>query len=437
MRYTSSLVAVVCIATSLRATEPPPGFTSLWNGKDLAGWHYMDTFDPRKLAGMIETDRNGHLAKWAAESVGHWSVDGDMIVNDGKGAYLTTDKDYGDIELLIEYKMAPRGDSGIYLRGCPQVQIWDKDDPGNIKNGSDKGSGGLWNNTRGKPGQEPLVLADKPMGEWNKFRIIQVGERVSVWLNDKLVVDHARLENYFEKDRRNPLPRTGPIQLQTHGGEIRWRNLYVREIGADEANTILRGKHADGYRRVFNGQDLAGWAGAADSYEVKDGAIVCRPKKGGTVYTDEQFGDFSARFEFRLPPGGNNGLAIRYPGDPTGKMDTAYNGMCEIQVLDDPHPMYEKLDPRQFNGSAYGMVAAQRGYLRPTGEWNFEEVTVKGPTIVVELNGTRILDCDLSKVTDYMGGRPHPGKDRTTGHFGFAGHNDPVAFRNIQIKPLK
>jgi hypothetical protein len=437
MRYTSSLVAIVCIASSLRATEPPAGFISLWNGKDLAGWHYMDTLDPRKLAAMSEADRASQLAKWAKESDGHWSIDGDTIVNDGKGAYLTTDKDYGDIELLIEYKMAPRGDSGIYLRGCPQVQIWDKDDPGNVKNGSDKGSGGLWNNTRGKPGQEPLVLADKPMGEWNKFRIIQVGERVSVWLNDKLVVDHARLENYFEKDRRNPLPRTGPIQLQTHGGEIRWRNLFVREIGADEANTILRGKHADGYRRVFNGQDLTGWAGAVDSYEVKDAAIVCRPKKGGTVYTNDQFGDFAARFDFRLPPGGNNGLAIRYPGDPSGKMDTAYNGMCEIQVLDDPHPMYEKLDPRQFNGSAYGMVAAKRGYLRPTGDWNFEEVTVQGSTIVVELNGTRILDCDLSKVTDYMGGRPHLGKDRTAGHFGFAGHNDPVAFRNIEIKALK
>src|SRR5262249_38489322 len=152
-------------------------------------------------------------------SEGHWHVEGDEIVNDGKGAYLSTDKYYGDIELLVEYKMQPRGDSGIYLRGCPQVQIWDKDDPGNIKNGSDKGSGGLWNNSPGAPGKDPLVLADKPMGEWNKFRIIQVGERVTVWLNDKLVVDHARLENYFEKDRRNPVPRTGPIQLQTHGGE--------------------------------------------------------------------------------------------------------------------------------------------------------------------------------------------------------------------------
>jgi hypothetical protein len=99
--------------------------------------------------------------------------------------------------------------------------------------------------------------------------------------------------------------------------------------------------------------------------------------------------------------------------------------------------MYNNLDPRQAQGSAYGMAAAARGYLRPVGEWNFEEVTVKGSTIKVELNGNLILDTDLSKITDYMANHPHPGKDRTSGHFGFAGHNDPVAFRLVEVKPLK
>ena len=111
--------------------------------------------------------------------------------------------------------------------------------------------------------------------------------------------------------------------------------------------------------------------------------------------------------------------------------------MCEVQILDDTAPKYAKLDPRQYNGSVYGMVPAHRGYLRPVGEWNFMEVTVKGPTIKVELNGTRIVDADVSKVTEFMGNHPHPGKDRTSGHFGFAGHNDPVAFRNIRIRPVK
>ena len=133
-----------------------------------------------------------------------------------------------------------------------------------------------------------------------------------------------------------------------------------------------------------------------------------------------------------MPPGGNNGLAIRYPG--TG--DGAYTGMCELQVLDTEHQNYTKIDPRQTHGSAYGMVAAHRGYLRPTGQWNFQQVTVKGSTIKVELNGVTILDTDLSKITEYLANSPHPGKERTRGFFGFAGHNDPVEFRAIAIKPL-
>ncbi|HEX3134568.1 MAG TPA: DUF1080 domain-containing protein, partial [Planctomycetota bacterium] len=159
-------------------------------------------------------------------------------------------------------------------------------------------------------------------------------------------------------------------------------------------------------------------------------AIQCKTGKGGNLLTKDEYADFVARVEFKLPPGGNNGLAIRYPGEG----DTAYVGMCELQVLDTDNPKYEKIDPRQAHGSAYGMVAAQRGYLNKVGEWNFEEVIVHGSTIRVELNGTVILDTDLSKVTDYMGGHPHPGKDRTEGFFGFAGHNDPVAFRNVRIK---
>ena len=111
--------------------------------------------------------------------------------------------------------------------------------------------------------------------------------------------------------------------------------------------------------------------------------------------------------------------------------------MCELQVLDDGAGKYAKtLDPRQAHGSAYGMVPATRGYLRPVGQWNFEEVTVKGPKIKVELNGTVILDADLSQVTTFMANKAHPGKDRTSGFFGFAGHNDPVEFRDIAIKPL-
>lgn len=410
--------------------EPPPGFTALFNGKDLAGWRGGDTFDHRKLLAMPEDERARTIAKWTESMKAHWSVEGDELVNDGHGAYATTEKDYGDFELLVEYRTVPRADSGIYLRGVPQVQIWDYTEEAKFGIGADKGSGGLWNNSPGAPGKDPLVLADRPFGEWNSLRILMVGSRVSVWLNGKMVVDHAIMENYY--DRKVPVPPRGPIQLQTHGGEIRWRNVSIREIGPEEANEILASRGGEGFRPIFNGRDLEGWAGAVGGYEVVDGALRCKRGTGGTIYLEEELSDFAARMEIRIPPGGNNGLAIRYPGSG----DTAYVGMCELQVLDNEAPMYRTLDPRQYHGSAYGMVAAHRGYLRVPGEWNFQEVTVRGSTIRVELNGTVILDADLSKVTELMGNTPHPGKDRTSGLFGFAGHGDPVGFRKVAIKRM-
>ena len=297
--------------------------------------------------------------------------------------------------------------------------------------GADKGSGGLWNNSAGAKGKDPSVLADKKFGEWNRFRIRQVGARTSVWLNGQLVVDHATMENYW--DRKSPLYRRGPIQLQTHGGEIRWRNVFLREIGAEEANRLLK-EHSEGeWTDIFNGKDLSGWKGPLENYEIVDGAIRCKAGKGGTIHTAKEYGDFRVRLQFKVPAGGNNGLAIRYPG----QGDTAYVGMCELQVLDSEHPKYARLDKRQYHGSAYGMAAAHRGFLRESGEWNYQEVTVKGSTIQVELNGTVILNADLSQVTEVMGNRPHPGKDRTSGYFGFAGHSDPVEFRDVAIQELK
>ena len=229
-----------------------------------------------------------------------------------------------------------------------------------------------------------------------------------------------------------PVPRTGPIQLQTHGGEIAWRNASIFERSVRTRRTSgSRPRGTDGFRSLFNGQDLTGWAGAVAGYEVRDGAIVCRPGQGGTLHTEEVYADFVLRLEFNLPPGGNNGLAIRYPGEG----DPAYVAMCELQVLDNGDPKYAALDPRQYHGSAYGQVAAHRGYLREPGAWNFQEVTVIGSTIRVELNGTRILDADLSEVTEFMYEPSRfAGRARTSGHVGFAGHQDPVRFRAVSLR---
>ncbi len=433
-----SLLPLALAAVLAPAAEPPgPGvYTPLLNDRDLAGWHGWDIHKkgaaPDDLDKLSAGEKEQAVAAWTADAKKHWTVENGELVNDGHGAYLATDKEYGDVELFLDYKTVPKADSGVYLRGTPQVQIWDWNQPFDPKNSTRRphlGSGGLFNNAPAAPGRDPLARADKPFGEWNHFRIVQVGERTSVWLYDKLVVDHARMENYWK--RADPLRKRGAILLQTHGGEIRWKNLYVRELPAAEANGILAKHAAAGYEPVFNGTDFTGWAGPLENYEVIDRAIVCKPKMGGNIYTTAEYGDFAARLEYKLPPGGNNGLAVRYPG---GAKHAATQAMCELQILDDDHPRYAKLDPRQANGSAYGMVAAHRGYARPAGEWNFMEVTAVGHTLRVELNGTRVLDTDLSKVTTFKDNQAHPGKDRLTGHFGFAGHSDPVAFRDIRIE---
>ena len=153
---------------------------------------------------------------------------------------------------------------------------------------------------------------------WFDVPGVQVGERTWVWLNEQPVVDGARMENFW--DRALPLWPKGPIQLQTHGGEIRWRNIMARDVGWDEGRRLLESRDREGFQPVFNGKDWTGWAGPVDNYQIVDGTIKCKPEQGGTIFTKKEYGDFAARLEIRLPPGGNNGLAIRYPGDG----DTAY-----------------------------------------------------------------------------------------------------------------
>lgn len=430
------LFAVLLTAPAF-AADPPKGFTALFNGKDFTNFKGWDIHgkggSPVDLAKLTPEERQKKFDAWTADLKNHWTIENGELVNKGTGPFLASAKDYADFELLVEYKLTPTVDAGIYPKMMPQIQVWDPEDPAQVKNDNAKGSGGLWNNPKGTPGRDPLVKADKPAGEWNQFRILVVGERITIHLNDKLVVDHARILNYF--DRGKPVPKAAPFLLQTHPPKlpIHWRNIFVREIPATEANAILAKKAEDKeFKAVFNGKDFDGWQGATDGYEVVDGALRCKKGKGGVLYTTDEYADFQVALEIKFPAGnGNNGLGIRYPG---GKGDGAYIGMCELQVLNDD---YKGIDPRQAHGSAYGMAAAARGYQRPQGEWNYQVVTVKGPTIQVELNGTRILDTDLSKISEYMANSPHPGKDRTKGYFGFLGHNDPVEFRNVKIKTLK
>lgn len=433
------LLAAVVLTAPAYAADPPKGFTALFNGKDFTnfkGWAIHDKGgSPVDLAKLTPAERQAKFDAWTADLKNHWAVEDGELVNKGTGPYMTTLKDYGDAEFLIDFKITSTVDSGIYPKTMPQIQVWDPfTAPPDDKLGRAKGSGGLWNNPAGWAGKDPLAKADRPAGEWNTFRILTLGDRVTVYLNDTLVVDHARMAHFWEKDKAAPLPAKAPLLLQTHAPKlpIHWRNIFVREIPAAEANAILAKKAEDkGFKAIFNGKDFDGWQGATANYEVVDGAVRCKKGKGGVLYTTDEYADFQVALEFKLPKNGNNGLAIRYPG---GTGDGAYIGMTELQVLDDD---YKGIIPSQAHGSAYKMAAAARGYQRSIGEWNYQVVTVKGPTIKVELNGTQILDADLSKLTDEKTVKEHPGKDRTKGYFGFCGHNDPVEFRNIKIKELK
>lgn len=228
------LLAAGCTSTDTEITEPalnqpPEGFTALFNGQNLDGWFGHGTEDPRALWAMSPEELEAHKDSTRSDIREHWWVENGELVNDGEGLFLTTNQDYGDFELTLEYRTVPGADSGIYLRGVPQVQIWDTtEEGGKWELGADKGSGGLWNNSPGTAGKDPLAHMDKPFGEWNAFRIRMQGERVTVWLNSEVVVDNAVMENYF--DRTLPIFERGPIQLQTHGGEIRWRNLFIKDL---------------------------------------------------------------------------------------------------------------------------------------------------------------------------------------------------------------
>lgn len=205
----------------------------LFNGTNLIGWWGEGTTDPRSYIDLPADELQARKDASLADIQEHWSVEvhGGVpeLVNDGQGLYLTTDSFYADFDLRLEYKTVAGADSGVYLRGVPQVQIWDTTEAGGKWNiGADRGSGGLWNNSAGAPGKDPLVHADKPFGKWNKLRVRMEGETVTVWLNNELVVDEARLENYY--DRSVSVPDRGPIQLQTHGGEIRWRRVVITDL---------------------------------------------------------------------------------------------------------------------------------------------------------------------------------------------------------------
>ena len=403
------------------------GLVPMFNGKDLTGWQALvgnpitrKKMDPKELA-KKQAEANKTLGT-------NWNAKDGCIVFNGSGENLCSVKQYGDFEMVVDWRITKKGDSGIYLRGTPQVQIWDTS---RVEVGAQVGSGGLYNNKKNP--SKPLKVADNPVGEWNTFRIKMIGDKVTVYLNGELVVDNVTLENYW--DASLPIFAKEGIELQAHGTDLAFRDIYVQELNNNEY-TLPDEEVKDGYKALFNGKNFDGWTGNLIDYHVENGEIVLHLDNGpshGNIFTSGEYGDFIYRFEFQLTPAANNGIGIRAPLEG----DAAYQGM-EIQVLDSEDPVYKDLAPYQYHGSVYGIIPAKRGYLKPVGQWNYEEIYAKGNHIKVTLNGTVILDGDIKEAAKNgpMDHKAHPGLFREKGHIGFLGHGSVVKFKSIRIKEL-
>jgi len=185
---------------------------------------------------------------------------------------------------------------------------------------------------------------------------------------------------------------------------------------AKTPTTLSPEEAREGFVSIFDGKTLKGWRGTVKGYAAEDGMLVCKAKGGGNLFTEREFGDMIFRFEFRLPPGGNNGVSIRGH---------------EIQILDDYAEKHKHLKPCQYHGSIYCKVPAKRGATKPAGEWNSEEIKVKGTQWTVTVNGKVVVDCDISKVPGLEGVAR-----RKKGPIGFRGHGCRVEFRNLRVKEL-
>jgi hypothetical protein len=374
-------LALLMLPACVNAAAGDDAVIELFNGKDLAGW------DVTNCVTHIEN--------------------GTLVLKDGNG-FLRTNLKYGDFVLELDWRALKPGayDSGIYVRSefpsSRRGRVWPDRYQINLKKGEDGDLVGVASAT-----SRGLVK----QGDWNHFKITAVGPKISLEINGKPAWSYDGLKE-----------KTGYIGLQSEvpaGGQFEFKNVRLTELG---------------FRPLFNGKDLTGWQGDTEGHIVEDGKLVVLKTGRGNLYTKEQYSDFAVRFDFRLEPGANNGLAIR---SPLGG-DAAYAGM-EIQILDDTHEQYKNIQPYQFHGSVYGIAPAKSGHLKPVGEWNSEEVICRGRQVTVNLNGTTIVDVDLDRAStpQTIDKREHPGLKRASGHIGLCGHGARVEFRNFRVMRLE
>ncbi|MDR2754301.1 MAG: DUF1080 domain-containing protein [Planctomycetaceae bacterium] len=355
-----------------------------------------------------------------------------------QGGNLLTVKEYGDFVLRFEFLLSSGGNNGVGIRAeSPtkdaayhgmEIQILD--------NSAEKWKGLKPYQFHGSiygvvPVKRNAEKKDyhKPVGEWNVEEITASGSRIKVVLNGETVVDadiSVFKDNPTPDGKEHPglLREKGFLGFLGHGDPIRFRNIRVKEL-----NALTEEEKKDGFELLFDGKTISPeiWKNDIQGYPVEHGEIVCR--KGGTLATIQEYDDFDFRFEFLLPPGGNNGVLVR--------------GGTEIQILDHFHERYKDLKPYQYHGSIYYSVPSKRvpekhDFHKPVGQWNYEEIIVRGTRYKVILNNETILEADVAELKGKpsMDGQEHPELQNTKGSLGFLGHGDPVQFRNIRVKKL-
>lgn len=422
---------LLCFCLNLHAESPKPN--TLSPAEKAEGFQLL--FDGKKLSPKI----------WQSAIDGYPVENGTFVCQ--KGGNLLTAKEYGDFVFRFEFLLPPGANNGLGIRTeSPlkdsayhgmELQILDNsaEKYQNLKPYQFHGSVyGVFPSKRDAEKNDFL----KPTGQWNYQEVTACGSKITVVLNGETILQ-GDLAEY--KDKPTPDGKEHPglhrekgfLGFLGHGDPVRFRNVRVKEL-----NALTEEEKKQGYTLLFDGKELSPelWAGDIQGYPVEDGAIVCR---GKNVSTKEKFENFSFRFEFQLPPGGNNGIGFRLPTPESGGAATGF----ECQILDHFHEKYKDLLPYQFHGSLYFAIPAKRNpekndYLKPVGQWNYTELTNKGSRVRLTLNGKKILDVDLDEYKDkpLPGDKRPEGFDRTDGHVGFQGHRDPVRFRNIRIKKL-
>jgi hypothetical protein len=373
---------------------------------------------------------------WQSAIDGYPVEDGVIVCR--KGGNLMTAKEYGDFVLRFEFLLPPGANNGVGIRAeSPkkdaayhgmEIQILD--------NSAEKWKGLKPYQFHGSiygivPVKRNAEKNDyhKPVGEWNVEEITASGSKIKVVLNGETIVD-ADISEFKNKPTPDGLHHPGLhrekgfLGFLGHSDPVRFRNIRVKEL-----NALTEEEKKEGFELLFDGKTVSPeiWKNDIQGYPVENGEIVCR--KGGTLATIKEYGDFDFRFEFLLPPGGNNGVMVR--------------GGTEIQILDHFHEQYKNLKPYQYHGSIYYSVPSKRvpeknDFHKPVGEWNYEEIIIRGTQCKVILNNETILDADVAELKGKpsMDGKEHPELQNTKGSLGFLGHGDPVRFRNIRIKEL-